>query len=376
MKIKKLTACLLAVALSFSAFAPAAYATETTTAAPVTQGIVPEEAASFTPDAESFTSHTITLPAGEKTAVHEITMKHGGYLYIPLTISGTEKSITVQLYSDAACTAKVGYSQYLSSSTLSATLKTPIPKAGTYYLQLSVYSGMASNTDVTINPYCYNGDNREIANKKEVYSFSGNNDIIYHKISVSKNGYITVDADSNNSVGSVNVQLFNSSKKELSGSVYLSASVNGNKTAFAVKKGTYYIGTKSSDIVHLKYAFTAVSEKSGSSKSKAVSIGTGKTVKGLVLPTDSASKCDYYKVKLSKKQTLSLTISTKACDQLRFKIIPANSKTIIFGDTIRMNGTDKQSVKSKEKFAAGTYYIEVSKSAKTTSGYYTIKFNK
>lgn len=375
MRFKKLTACLLAAVLSFSAFAPAAQAAETDVSVTAAQGIVPEEATDLIPDESAFASHIVTLPAGQSEVIYEISMSHAGYIYIPASIMGTEKGITFELFSDAACTARVGYSQYLSSSTLSATLKAPIPAAGTYYLRFSTFRGMDSSIDITIRPYCYNSDTRAIAAKKDVYSFSGNNEIIYHKISIPKNGYITVEGESGNSVGSLNIQLFNSSKKAQSNSIYLSSTI-GRKTAFAVKKGTYYIGTKSYDVAHIKYTFTAVTEKSGASKSKAVSIGKGKTVKGLVQYGDKTSKYDYYKVKLTKKQALSLTINTKCSDRLAFKIIPANSHFTIFGDTSRLSGIDKQTIKSKDKFPAGTYYIQVSKSSKETSGYYTIKFNK
>lgn len=374
MKLKKLTACLLAAALSFSAFTPAVSATAATVTTSA-ESIVPEEAASFTPETASFASHTMTLPAGEKSAVQEINMKHAGYLFIPVSIPGSEKGITVQLYSDADCTAKVGYSTYLSSGTVSAVLKAPISKAGTYYLQASTYSGMTSDVELTLNPYCFNSANRKISAKKTVYSYSGSNDIIYHKISVPENGYIFVEASSNNSVGSLNVQLFNSSKKESSDSMYVSNSVNKGEAAFAVKKGTYYIGTKSSDIVRLKYHFTAVKEKSGTSKKTAVNIKKGKTAKGLVLYTDKATKYDYYKVKLTKKQVLSLTLSTKGSNAISFEVIPASDKVILFGSKKTLHDINTDTMKTKDKLPAGTYYIKVGKNSKTSAGSYSIKFN-
>ncbi|MFW5631609.1 MAG: hypothetical protein ACOCM4_07290 [Acetivibrio ethanolgignens] len=378
MKLKKLTVCLLAAVLSFSAFAPAAQAVETTT--PITtdstQGIVPGEAASFTPEASSFTSYTVTLPAGAESVIQEINMEHAGYIYIPMSIAGTEKGITAQLYSDASCTEKTGYSKYLSSGTLEATLSAPITKAGTYYLQFT-YKGTSSDVAVTISPYCYNSETRKINVKEDVYSFSGNNELLYHEISIPKTGYIKVAADSDNYVGSTYVTLYNSKKEACSNSVYLSNTSKGGVTYFAVKKGTYYIALKgtSSAVSHLNYSFTAVSEKSGTSKKKAVTISQGKTVKGLVQSEDSMEKYDYYKIKLTKKQALSLTITSKSCDQLKFKVIPASSKLTIFGDTVRIYDSDKVSFKSKDKFPAGTYYIQVEKGSKTTSGYYTIKFN-
>lgn len=377
MKPKKLIACLLAAAISFSAFAPTAQATEVTTEAPATtQSITPAEAETLTPNASDYPSYTVTFGAGQKEFIQEITMDHAGYIYIPMSIMGTDKGISVYLYSDAACTAKLGYSSYLSSSSLTATQKAPIPAAGTYYLQFSSYSEMTADVPITLTPYCYNSDTRKIEAKEDVYSYNDSSNIIYHEIKISKTGYINVTAESANNIGSLYVTLFDSKKKALSNSIYLS-NTNGNETCFAVKKGTYYIGTKCySDAIHLKYTFTSVSEKSGSSKKKAVTIKAGKTVKGLIQATDSTKKYDYYKIKLTKKQKVSLICTAKSCESIKFTVIPASSKLTIWGDSVLIYDNDKKSWTTQDKLPTGTYYIKVEKINPNSSGYYSIKFNK
>lgn len=378
MKLKKVTACLLAAILSFSAFAPTVQAAEATTVFSTSQAIVPEEAKAYEPDVSDLKAYTVTLPANTETAVYEIQTEYAGYIYIPMSITGTEKGITAQLYSDAACTSKVGYSQYLSSGTLEKRIYAPISKAGTYYLQFSTFSPMASEVAITLYPYSFNGETRKIKENEDVYSFSGNSELLYHKISIPKTGYIRVEADSSNSVGSTYVSLHNSKKKPCSESVYLSDSSKDKAAYFGVKKGTYYIAVKgsSSDPNYLKYSFTEVKEKSGTSKKNAVSISKGKTAKGVMLPTDSMKKYDYYKIKLSKKQVLSLTYSAKSCDRLRFTVIPASSRLTLFGSSATISASNKGVWKTKDKLPAGTYYIQVEKGSKDASGYYTIKFNK
>ncbi|MCR5756033.1 MAG: hypothetical protein K6G30_14630 [Acetatifactor sp.] len=375
MKRTKLLAWLLAIALSFSTMVPSAFAAEVPAQA-TGDAITPEEASSFLPEASEFTTHVVTLPAGTTSVVKEIHMSHSGYVFVPMSITGTQKSITVEMFSDAACTSKIGYSKSLGSSYLTATLSAPISKEGTYYLRFSTYSAMDNNVDITLRPYCYDSSERKIAAKKTVYSYSGSNDLIYHKISIAKPGYIKVDATSNNSVASLYVTLCNNKKKPQSEQSYISSSLNTDGLYFAVKKGTYYLATKSSDIVSLKYTFTAVKEKSGAKQDKAVAIKAGSTVKGLIQSSDKTTTYDYYKVSLNSTKKLSLTASTKCNDRISFKVIPANSKLHLFGDTLYLSSTGKETFVSTDKLPKGTYYIQVSKYRSTTSGFYTIKFNK
>jgi hypothetical protein len=103
-------------------------------------------------------------------------------------------------------------------------------------------------------------------------------------------------------------------------------------------------------------------------------IGKGKTAKGLVLSEDSVSIADWYKVKLTSKRKLSFEIHGKSCDSILFEIIPASKNVILFGSTIRIYDAGGGVYTTEDSMPAGTYYIKVTKTSKTSSGYYTIKF--
>ncbi|SHO51785.1 hypothetical protein [Anaerocolumna xylanovorans] len=328
-------------------------------------------------DTSSFESYDLTIPVSTKSLIVPVNMDYKGQLKIDLVGTSVEKSVTIALFKDEACTTAVGYSEYLSSGTLSGDLDVDVPAKGTYYLKLEIPSYATTDAVVTATPYSFSSENKALKNKVWLgtHSFSYDS-LVYNKVTISTPGYITVEAAPlNDSTSSVYVALTNSSKKALTDQMYLS-SYNKYTAYYAVKKGTYYLVTKSSYDYKLRYTFTAVKESAGNtSKAKAVSIGKGKTIKGLALAEDSTSKADWYKVKLTKKQVLSLSVYAKSSDTIKFEIIPANDRLILIGSTFRLYQNDGGVYASKDGMSAGTYYIKVTKASKATSGYYTIKFN-
>ena len=89
---------------------------------------------------------------------------------------------------------------------------------------------------------------------------------------------------------SYSVKLMNSKKKSISGdyqSVYASKNYT---TYFGVGKGTYYIAVKTSDPIYgIRTTYNKVTEKSGSTKSKAKSIYKKGTKKGIITASQSLS---------------------------------------------------------------------------------------
>ncbi|BCN32342.1 hypothetical protein [Anaeromicropila herbilytica] len=138
---------------------------------------------------------------------------------------------------------------------------------------------------------------------------------------------------------------------------------------------TYYIIAKSLKDYRLRYTFTAVLENGSASKKKATTIPKGKTATGLVLSEDSVKKVDWYKVRLSKSRKLSFDVKAKSCDTIKFEFIPASSRIILFGSTFSLYDSESNTYATKGAMPARTYYIKVYKYSKTTSGYYSIKFN-
>lgn len=326
-------------------------------------------------DPASFPSYDITVPLATKNIVVPIKMDYKGQLTVLLEGKSVPAGIDVTLYSDSACTSKVGYSRYLTSSSMSDTLKVSVPQKGTYYLEFNMSSYSKADGMVTITPYSLSSEQKTLKNKQwagsHYYSYDTSID---HKITVTKPGYIKVEGASSSGY-SVYVTLCNSKKAAFSDQIYLSSSKDYS-TYFAVKKGTYYIKAKSSDDYKLRYSFTEVKDSAASTKAKAVTIAKGKTKSGLILSEDSVNKVDWYKISISKKQKLSFDVSAKSCDSIKFEVVPASSRVILFGSTFYLYDVYAGTYGTKDSMPAGTYYIKVTKTDKTSSGTYSIKFNK
>lgn len=324
-------------------------------------------------DTTNLPSYDIVVPLVTKTIVVPIQMDYKGQLKIRLVGKEVSKGVDVALFSDEACTLNIGYSKYLSSSSLENDMKLDIPKKATYYLKFELPNYADADAIVAITPYSFSSEDKILKNKEWVgthpYSYEVQTS---HKITVTKPGYIKIEGAFPSGGSSMYVTLCNSKKVEVSNQKYLYSSDNYS-TYYAVKKGTYYINVKAYDDFKLRYTFTAVNDSSAESQKKATVIGKGKTVKGLILSEDSTKKVDWYKVKLTKSQKLTLTVNAKSCDTLNFEIVPASSKVVLFGSSFNMYEDEGGTYGTKEAMPAGTYYIKVTKKDAKTSGYYSIK---
>lgn len=319
-------------------------------------------------------AYSVTIPLGMNEVVKKIEVPCKGKMFAPIVGVTLDKSVDVGVYTDEACTSRSGYSAYISSANSSSVLKTDFLKKGTYYIKFSYNYGTPTiDGNLTIQPYIFSGEDKTLVNKEEMGTYSVDyNEPVYHKITTSKAGYIKLEAASFDAYSkSVTVTLCNSKKEEIGNYIYLTES-NDNTAYFGLAKGTYYIKIKNSSPYKIKYTATAVTDQSGASKAKAVSVPKNVTKKGLILSTDATKKSDWFKIKLTKKQKIRFNIAVKSTDRISFKIVPASSKTIIFGDTVSLSGSDTMEVVSQDSFVAGTYYIQVSKSYGEGSGYYTI----
>ena len=133
----------------------------------------------------------LAIPAGQREVIKPLTVTSKSTVFVDFTSTGLERYVTLQLFSDAACTKKVGYGTGISSSDLSAKLKAGVPTKGTYYLKASV-TGAATNTIVlTGKGYSYSASNRTLKNKTWAGTYpTSYQDITYYKITTPKNGYI------------------------------------------------------------------------------------------------------------------------------------------------------------------------------------------
>ncbi len=205
----------------------------------------------------------------------------------------------------------------------------------------------------------------------------------YFKITVPKNGYLTITSyaqyrGSGRSKYGQEIQLCNSKKKLIKNTKVYTSSMDKYVVYYGVKKGTYFVrvdNTYTNADVKIKYTFKAVTEKSGSSKAKAVSISKGRTKTGLLQAGEKNSKIDYYKIKLTKSQVLNITLNTRATGYVYFKIVPASKRVILWNSLTSLYGKDSATWKTTKKIPAGTYYIQVYRSSVTNaSGCYSIKW--
>lgn len=179
---------------------------------------------------------------------------------------------------------------------------------------------------------------------------------------------------------SYSVKLMNSKKKSISGdyqSVYASKNYT---TYFGVGKGTYYIAVKTSDPIYgIRTTYNKVTEKSGSTKSKAKSIYKKGTKKGIITASQSSTSGDWYKFKITKSQTVKFSISTLASSNggLRVSFYKAGS-SYAFGSQSFSSYTPSGTVQPYtygygKKLAPGTYYVKVQKYS-GGNGYYKMKW--
>lgn len=299
-----------------------------------------------------------------------ITLLNSWPLFTPVP-KAQAAGILLDFYYDEACTTTDLYSTYNQYA--------KIKEKGTYYLQLKVYD---HGNNIPEDGYVFevyfqfvSGADRELKDKTwsaatMVREYA---DGMYFKVSTSKAGTLTINLESDNSAY---ITLLNSNKKEISDKTYYYT--KDGKLCFAVGKGTYYLKVNTySSYFRIKSTFKAITDSSGASKAKAKALTKGKTYNGLVTATDKKGKVDWYKITLSKAQTVNI--------QFKGNVSSGKITLEFFGENIGgsitrtlYNLDDDRSFQAttyrSTKLPKGTYYIKVTKSTDTTSGNYTLKF--
>lgn len=381
MKKTKILALALAAALSFGAIGSAPIAVNASSITKMNESenlevITPKQLPAYDSSTDGFKTYHLDIRSGQMEVIQPIKIDHKGQLLVELTGAGMPSSLNAQLYSDKACTSKVGYGSILTLDQPVDTLKAPILKKGTYYLKISSYKALTTDASIEMKPYNQSGDDKTLKNKTWAGTFNiTNGKYVYHKVNITSPGYIKVEAKKNSEYSVVSgIKLYNSKKQSLTDEKSLS-SYGNYSTYYAVKKGTYYIGVKQSDEYKIRYTYKAVKPSGGSSKSKAVNIKKGSTAKGLIYPGGSTNTSDWYKVTLTSKRNLSLSFKAYGNETIRFNVVPASSHVILFGANTYIMDAGATTLKTKEPLAKGTYYIQVTKNKSSASGHYQIKFN-
>lgn len=249
---------------------------------------------------------------------------------------------------------------------------------GNYYMQLP-------EGNFRIKAYLYPSTNRTLKLDTWMTAYSDYRNYTYFTYKATESGYLTLYEEALVNTGySAGVTLCNSKNTPIVNT--MSNHSIDDKIVYALKKGnTYKIRVNAVDptlshFYRIKATFTKRTEKSGSKKSKAVSVTFGKTANGLVLAEDSTTKADWYKITNPKTQKIKLTYSgsitsgTMQLDVYRSDGKKYASYAIIssVGESNEYFFVDKNGNYSLKK---GTYYFKVTKSRKEASGVYSIKMS-
>ena len=243
-----------------------------------------------------------------------------------------------------------------------------VPAGGTYYV--GVYSDISSGQDYTVFSLAAyaSGTDRTLSDGQ--WSAVGQKEAQTNmfRFKASNTGYIRVDTTDVDDDSSVTVTLL-SSRKALS-----STADSASKPVYGVKKGvTYYIraraGYSRGGGYRLKVTNHKISEKSGSSRSKAVNIKRDSTVKGTVIAGESRS--DWYKFKLSGKKSVSLTVKGATNDRLKIEVYSGRKKV---KTSTFYSSTESLTLRSAGKGKKGTYHIKVYRGNSRSSGWYSLKW--
>ncbi|GEM_PF-5470670 len=261
----------------------------------------------------------------------------------------------------------------LTPEQLTNTVMIPIKKAGNYTMTAETAQ---TNRPISIegNAVLYRGDTeRTLSNRVSActYTTEAGKTVLY-KIKIPKNGRIVIHGKVFEDK-TMNVEILNSKKVSLNPKKSTLSASNEYSTYYALKKGAYYIRVKDMNSCYrIRYRFYSYASQAGTSKAKAVSLTKKKTKKGILYLTDSTSKENWFKVTLSKKQKLSMIITSYNSEKLQYQLVSANSQVTIRNSKFYPpNGVVR--MKTGDMLPKGTYYIKVSKTTtKNASGAYSI----
>lgn len=289
---------------------------------------------------------------------------------ISITATCLAENFYFGVFTDATLKNRVSTSSYdipgyVNTSSHTATKAFNISRAGTYYV--GVYT-TRPNAAYNLNYVIFDGSDRAISNGVAIAVGQRDAQTNYFSFRAPYTGYLKVEGDT--TASNHKVILCDASKRAVSGTSYL-----GNAPTYGVAKGkTYYIRVdarfNSKGAYALKATNSKISEKSGKTKKKAVTIKKKKTKSGIIESGKNSKQADWYKFKLTGKKKVNIAVTTGSSESLKITIYKGGKK--ISTTTARGNATG--TIKSIGKWKKGTYYIKVQRGTSTASGYYTLKW--
>lgn len=219
--------------------------------------------------------------------------------------------------------------------------------------------------------------------------FASTQKLVWVKYKAANDGYLKITAqNASDKYADTYVtgswQLYNKNKKSAVSPIKL-YNTNANDSfyytdVYGVKKGTvYYLAVKADGGVKITASFTKVTDKSGAKKAKSLKLAKGKTTTGLIRVGDNKVS-DWYKFTLTSPKKLNICFTPYMNDSMTISITGPAGSLKPFSSSVRMSSLDgdklnygrKCSLTTREPVKAGTYYIQIKPTNKTTSGYYKL----
>lgn len=172
-----------------------------------------------------------------------------------------------------------------------------------------------------------------------------NGDITYNKITVAKDGYITITLE-NADKNSIWIDLYDKNKEYVGEPVYTSDKKVTVK--YAVAKGTYYLKGRSYYNYKYKYTFTKAVNKTNYTASKALNLKANSEVVIVNTPMNGYDR--WYKIKLTKK---------KAITYWRTGSSTINLYDSDFEQLDTLYDDEDDSYCTKKVLPKGTYYVRI-----------------
>lgn len=258
---------------------------------------------------------------------------------------------------------------------------------------LSVFVMMPTEVAAAEKSFKSTGTSSVTLTDDDVWNANAGTVAQYIKFKATNTGYVTIKMQNASALDyAYGYITFCDSKKKALNSANEKWDTSYDKAAyytrsFGVKKGkTYYVKIESLYGVKVTATFKKVTKSSNSSKAKAKTLKAKTTAKGVIIAGEKS--VDWYKIKVSgnKKIQLSYTAKTNGdtdYNGIKVTLCTKNGKPYKSSDWVsawtpsswykafRTNSLTGQQV----GVADGTYYIKVERYNKTSSGYYTLKWN-
>lgn len=319
----------------------------------------------------TYTNNSV-LSETERGLIIPLKVNAVGTIKLNVKFTTLQKSLSAEVYTDAACTNRIGYyGIYAYSGDVSEEQYIPVSNVGTYYLRVysSYYDDSTFTNTISLSVSEYTNTDKTIKSGQTIsYYRNSSSDNYDFRYKAEKTGKVTIMLPKE--YGHY-VTLLNSKKKALSSKEYTSQVIGNYQLSFAVKKGTVYYfrvnAISSGEIQTITVKNTAIKAKGGSKKKKAANIKYNKTVKGLILPGVKTAKWYKFTLKKGKKPAFVLNGDVKGS----LNITVYNKK----GKKISSNtwSSGKATYTSYGDWTKGTYYIKISRANSISSGSFTIK---